>query len=951
MQDSNTLPLPPDLMGEEIVVSCPAMWKKGRKKGMLNVINPWACRRVYLLRSGKLRYYDGMKLRGELNVVGGESIVCTPDQTDGRNDTFEVCNKSIPGFVSLFLMAKDNDQRSLWIKSINLLACGEWDKEKEKEAIESARTMPYPSFEISTSLRTAHRSEIAKHRKIWKDNLPDEIRTCVSTFEVHINVEKKYNKTNESGSTSTNSEKRSIFSDTVSSTGMNLSNMFSFRLRSESDQTAVSDMSTSPNAVSRKGDEIGKRQNSQEIREISVSPNTKVDNSSIEPSIGIGFNSNRIDGLQDLPPSPPKFASSPISSSPARKGITTSAILQYNNKANANVQLDIADAGRDWRNEGRRQAQTRETQTKLLYNTGNTVGIQNRTISQDSVYLQNQNSFDSVLTDDEKSRKIEKSFMDCICQRSDFFEKCEIGLPVDLENMEQLLQESEDHSESELRSIIDEKDKFGFRPAHLAASYGHVAYLELLMKHKVDLRPRHFRRKRSESSESQQSNGAFSEIDMNIYADLYCCESLLHACISNNKSNGNGKDCLNLLLNSYAVGDINYQVLPSLWTVLHKASFYGDVDAINVLLKFVPSSIALAENIELKERETPHLLVDLQDSQGRTSLQLAASSGHVECSLALLNHYDYEKEKDHQFGQFGARSTRTNSIDNVSLGSIHRDQLRGGWTAWTIYQLACLYGHHELLREIIRHLIDYLTKKYKEEDNDNESKDKESEVPKKEINNDLIIEYLDPYHNLAHFAAAGGNVDCLKLCHQYSILHQIHGNINDMTQSKNINNTTPLHVASSFGHVESISYILSTGNNEKESNMHTSAILNSCVSKYGRSPVLEACGALNDHGIQSIDILVGAGASIGDIDEEGNGALHVAAERNNIRTVRALVERYGLQGTFTRNRHNQTALEVAMLNSNNEIERMLITTKNKMIDQGRDEIPQANSARRASFIA
>ena len=42
----------------------------------------------------------------------------------------------------------------------------------------------------------------------------------------------------------------------------------------------------------------------------------------------------------------------------------------------------------------------------------------------------------------------------------------------------------------------------------------------------------------------------------------------------------------------------------------------------------------------------------------------------------------------------------------------------------------------ELLREIIRHLIDYLTKKYKEEDNDNESKDKESEVPKKEINND-----------------------------------------------------------------------------------------------------------------------------------------------------------------------------------------------------------------------
>ncbi len=912
---------PLDLKDDEILLSSPAMWKKGRKKGMLNVINPWACRSIYLLRSGKLRYYDGIKLRGELILLGGECVKCEPEQTDGRSNSFEVCNSSIPGFVSLFLMAKDEEERTLWIKSINLLASGNWDKEKEREEIEAARMMPYPLYGITSPMRKLHKDGMERNRKVWKDNLPVDIRSCVGALEMHSYIFEE-NKNNQESTPKTNpsAAKQSKVAGGLnlfdtSSTGMNLTNIFSFGSKS-SNNTTVSTVSTD-----------GLTSNStKSTRRTSASSATSKqgDLRSGSPDSSSGAS------LDTIFISPPFVSSPAMSTSPAHKGTTSSALhlLQYNRS----MRRDINATGTDWRNEGRN---SRGGGKKLSIGPAREMVLKkashSRVFSEDFPEVLSQTAPDNENNISELSK--------CRCGRSEVMLACETGALSDLDRMEEILREAEDHSENELRSIIDEEDSFGMRPAHLAVSHGHVAYLELLMRYKVDLRPRFFKKLRSGSQDSLRTNSVDSSItnatnltsDTSLspqpphsafpseYVMMSGSESLLHASIA--IVNDKMLACLELLLASSAICDINHPCMPSMWTPLHKAAFYGNENAVAAILRYAPP-YEISEDNDLSRT---YLQVMAKDCHNRTALQLAAAGGHIECVKLLLHFHDHEEIFEYS--------------RNEDLAELH-----GGWTAWTTYQLACANGHSELLKFLLENLTDYMNKKHKGDS----------------WKYDDMLDYWDPFYNVAHFAAVGGNAECLQLCNKFSALYRDFSDTRSQS-SKNINETTVMHVAASHGNTEAVTYLLTTtgkseSNEENCDNFReihritVEEMLSSVKSKFRRTPMLEACSTKNDGGIGVLDVLFRAGASIGAEDEEGNNALHIAARRNNIKTVRVLVGRYGLEGTHNRNRHNQTALEVAMLNGNNEIERILIRNKDFYGRKNNDEIPELDFTERQSFM-
>lgn len=97
--------------------------KKGilSKKGMGLVIKPWVLRTVVLGHDGKLVYYDGNVLKGELQLHGATISYVDPSAADGRANAFQIANVfdiKKQQKATLLLAASSKPETDEWVTAI-----------------------------------------------------------------------------------------------------------------------------------------------------------------------------------------------------------------------------------------------------------------------------------------------------------------------------------------------------------------------------------------------------------------------------------------------------------------------------------------------------------------------------------------------------------------------------------------------------------------------------------------------------------------------------------------------------------------------------------------------------------------------------------------------------------------------------------------------------------------
>ena len=111
---------------------------------------------------------------------------------------------------------------------------------------------------------------------------------------------------------------------------------------------------------------------------------------------------------------------------------------------------------------------------------------------------------------------------------------------------------------------------------------------------------------------------------------------------------------------------------------------------------------------------------------------------------------------------------------------------------------------------------------------------------------------------------------------------------------KNCYDETPLHYAARYNHLEAVKILIE----------HKADIKN--VSKLHQTPLLESSASSPE----LIDILIQNGSSIDETDGERSNILHCAAMVGNTRSVKYIIEKYGID-VNVRNRYNETPLHYA----------------------------------------
>ena len=127
---------------EDVIIQS-TMMKKGRKKDWFSLINPWAERRIVLNSGGVIKYFDGAKYRGEINIMECQIFTKKPEEAEGKNFAFTIQPKNSDE-PPLMISAMNERERDIWIQCIIYVSNGLWDCAKEAESISEARKMPFP---------------------------------------------------------------------------------------------------------------------------------------------------------------------------------------------------------------------------------------------------------------------------------------------------------------------------------------------------------------------------------------------------------------------------------------------------------------------------------------------------------------------------------------------------------------------------------------------------------------------------------------------------------------------------------------------------------------------------------------------------------------------------------------------------------------------------------------
>jgi ankyrin repeat protein len=932
---------------DEIVVEG-VMQKKGRKKDWYSIINPWAERRIQLMQSGSVNYYDGDRIRGSIEATHAQVIEKLPEQAEGRQYAFEIISAD-PQEPRLLLAANSFHEREIWMKCITYVSTGTWEMAKETERIRESRKMPFSVRQwrseddviaISTLPDKAHHLENStafseseesiflnkchKHVNAWRDTLPSNTRRVLESLRATLDESTGTGRCGVSINTA--------FTSTSSSAFRRVVDDLSHRTASEEQSIAsfigfsrLSINQNQPFAQNVKG--LAADDVSQAIHKIP----TNDSNSSLFPpgpptvshgspkSARHGSIGNEAEGMLPAPPSAKTNTSTHF-------GVEMRKICEADG---GNTNLRKGEMGHMTPSSRHNSAgsSTKMNHLPFCVRTDCTPTAPDSGISH---YLPLEENESTVYKWARTGNVIAIAKL------------CEGGKIVS----------------SELCTRVDKMNSSGQTSLHAVMAYGKPEILKLLLKHDVNLRPH-----------LVEENKEFSAINTTL--GRVAGETLLHAAICPAPIDvpkeavevcAKGQvECLRLLLKHMkecteptqrcSFADINAVSKDQKWTALHKAAWFGLNDHMNALLDYIPTPEDLArysrhgsaastpwqgrlshtlnepeENqIAESEEEYPYILVNKRDCCGFTALHVACAAGHKDCVKSLIErgYATLDLEGGPGFGKVFSMAPRER------LNSMYTDSASiSASKFYTIFHLAACAGRSEVLA----YLLELENGKFSDAD--------EAVEVSARLKAIICQRHRDTSFDgdLTHMSALSGSVECLKVCFAHNLFGkaQLATGIDPVPTSNSqsiAQFSIPLHFAVVEGHLDAVKYLVEIG-----SNIHFR-------NERGRTPVLEA---VRSGHTEIMNYLVSIGASIHDMDTNSNNALHLASFFNHIEVVKVLVERYGLYNDHI-NGDYRSAVEVATFLQHGEIIRYLNDQSTLGQPKWEDAIPEFTNKRRSSY--